>query len=421
VSAPRRIGRRAAVKYGVAGALGAVGVGSLAHGLSSARREEAAEVFRGDAPSGALWDAWLERGWAREALHYRALGRNVQCRICPNECLLEPGDRGRCRNRVHRDGKLWTLAYANPAALHVDPIEKKPLYHFLPATAAFSLATSGCSFRCLNCQNWELSQRKPEELKTVEEPALHLPSRGALALGPGDLARLTLEPEAVVAAARATGSRSIAYTYAEPTSFYEYTLDTARAARAAGIKNVAVTNGYLLREARAELAAVLDAANVDLKGFDEEGYRTLNAGKLAPVLETLVELQAAGVWLEVSYLVVPGYSDSPTAFARLAAFMVERLGPEVPLHLLRFVPKYKLEHVPSTPLATLREAARIAREAGLSFVYLGNARGEREASVTRCPGCHRVLVERDGYDVGTRALAGDKCPDCGRKIAGVWG
>ncbi|HOU94853.1 MAG TPA: AmmeMemoRadiSam system radical SAM enzyme, partial [Polyangiaceae bacterium] len=282
-------------------------------------------------------------------------------------------------------------------------------------------ATSGCSFRCLNCQNWELSQRKPEELKTVEEPALHLPSRGALALGPGDLARLTLEPEAVVAAARATGSRSIAYTYAEPTSFYEYTLETARAARAAGIKNVAVTNGYLLREARAELAAVLDAANVDLKGFDEEGYRTLNAGKLAPVLETLVELQAAGVWLEVSYLVVPGYSDSPAAFARLAAFMVERLGPEVPLHLLRFVPKYKLEHVPSTPLATLREAARIAREAGLSFVYLGNARGEQEASVTRCPGCHRVLVERDGYDVGTRALAGDKCPDCGRKIAGVWG
>jgi pyruvate formate lyase activating enzyme len=344
----------------------------------------------------------------------------VQCQVCPNECLLEPEDRGRCRNKVHKEGKLWTLAYADPVALHVDPIEKKPLFHFHPGSSAFSMATAGCSFRCLNCQNWEISQKKPEELKTTDAPALHLPERGSLAVGPDEIARLTLEPDAVVAAARATGSRSIAYTYAEPISFLEYMLDTARAARAAGLKNVAVTNGYLLREAGAELATVLDAANVDLKGFDEEGYRKLNAGHLAPVLETLRQLHEAGVWLEVSFLVVPGYADDLVAIGRLADWLVEHLGPDVPLHFLRFVPKYQLEHLPPTPIATLRDAARRARAAGVRFVYLGNARGVPDATTTRCPGCGRVVVARDGFALTRVDLDGAKCRGCGRPLPGVW-
>ena len=243
-------------------------------------------VFPGDAPAGKLWELWQKQGWVREARHYLKLGRNIQCKLCPNECLLEPEDRGHCRNRVHKDGKLYTLAYADPCALHVDPIEKKPLLHFLPRTRAFSIATAGCGFRCLNCQNWDISQRKPEETKDPRrEPMRLTPARVALACGSDDAEPLTMLPEDVVDAGRRTfDCPSIAYTYSEPIVWFEYMIDTAKAARAKKIKNCWITCGSIQNEPLLELCQVIDAANVNLKSFSEEIYRDLNTGKLEPIL-----------------------------------------------------------------------------------------------------------------------------------------
>ena len=416
------LSRRDLVKYGVAGTFGAAGVGSLWLGWRGESSDGAVAIFEHDAPQGELWAAWQARGWVKEARHYRELGKNLQCQVCPNECLLGPEDRSHCRNKVHKDGKIYTLAYGNPASVHIDPIEKKPLFHFLPSSPAFSIATSGCSFRCLNCQNWELSQKRPEDLKVVEGPELRLTLANAEALGRVDIDRASLFPEAVVDFARATGCASIAYTYAEPTSFYEYMLDTARAARTAGVRNVWVTNGYIRRQALEELAEELDAANVDLKSFSAATYQKLNGGQLQPVLETLKTLREAGVWVEVTNLMVPTYTDDPDETRRMCEWLVEHLGPDVPLHLSCFYPKYKLEHLPATPPGVLVEAKRIAHEAGLHFVYLGNVRGIPEAQTTLCPGCGKAVVRRTGYNVLDREVSRDgKCGHCGGRVAGVWG
>jgi pyruvate formate lyase activating enzyme len=377
-------------------------------------------VFKNDAPDHALWQQWQAQGWTHEARHYLKLGRNVQCKVCPNQCLLEPGDRGHCRNRVNHDGTLFTLAYGNACSMHVDPIEKKPLFHFLPGTEVFSFASSGCGFRCLNCQNWEISQRKPEETKNPQGAPLRLQPDRLHDLSQADFEHVGLFPDDAVALAQRTGCPSIAYTYSEPTAWYEYMLDTARLARQHKLRSAWITCGYVQPEPLAELCQVLDAANVNLKSFDQETYATLNTGKLQPVLDTLVALKRAGVWFEVTNLIVPSYTDRPAMIGQMCRWLVDRLGPDQPLHFSRFHPAHKLLHLPPTPIEILLEARDLARQAGLRYVYLGNVHEVDDAGTTYCPGCRKAVVERQSFAVRSQNLRAGKCAFCGTAIAGVW-
>ena len=418
---PRKFTRRDAITYGLVGAGGLAAAGALtATFFTSTGPQVSAEVFTGDAPGTALWEQWLARGWAREARHYLRLGGNVRCVLCPNACMLAPGDRGRCRNRVNVGGKLYTLVYGNPCALNVDPIEKKPLFHYLPGSRVFSLATSGCGFRCLNCQNWDISQRKPEQTKDPRGEPFRLTPGTLGRLTRADVDRMSLFPQDVVDIAAARGCPGIAYTYSEPTMFFEYMADTARLARERGIRNVWVTCGYIQKRPLAELCDWTDAANVDLKSFDDRIYRTLNSGSLQPILDTLVALKERGVWSEITNLVVPTYTDKPEMIRRMCGWMLDTLGPDVPLHFSRFHPRHKLAHLPPTPPDFLQQAKAIAVSAGLHYVYIGNIRGIKDAETTFCPACNKPVIERTIYTVTTRNLKDGKCRFCGEPIAGVW-
>ncbi|HVU36664.1 MAG TPA: AmmeMemoRadiSam system radical SAM enzyme [Opitutaceae bacterium] len=381
---------------------------------------EPADIFKGDAPNEATWRKWRERGWAKEAEHYVRLDRNVQCKVCPNNCILAPGDRSHCRNKINRDGTLYTLAYANPCTLHVDPVEKKPLFHFLPGSRTFSLATSGCVFRCLNCQNWEISQKKPEETKDPTGPELRLRPPLPRSLSSSDFRRLSLFPEDAPAVARASRCPSIAYTYSEPTAFYEYTLATCRAARRAGLRNIIVSCGSIEERPLRELLPWVDAAHIDLKGFDESAYRKLNTGHLDPVLRTLRVYQELGVWFEVVNLVVPTYTDDLDGIRRMCGWFVDHLGPDRPLHFSRFFPQHKLDQLEPTPVETLLRARDIAQAAGLRFVYVGNVPELEGTESTRCPGCRRTIVERNIFAVLRNDIVAGKCRHCGTTIPGVW-
>jgi pyruvate formate lyase activating enzyme len=419
---PTGVSRREVLKVGVAGlACAACGGAGIYYVAGRVRSAGASGVFPHDAPSGKLWQLWQERGWVREARHYLKLGENIQCKLCPNECVLEPEDRGHCRNRVYKDGKLYTLAYADPCAMHVDPIEKKPLLHFLPGTPVFSIATAGCGFRCLNCQNWDISQRKPEELKDPRGTPLRLTAQHLSLLAGDATDRLTMLPEDVVDVAERVGCPSIAYTYSEPIVWFEYMIDTAAAARAKKIKNCWITCGYIQEEPLLELCKVTDAANVNLKSYSEEIYRDLNTGKLEPILATLKTLKREGVWFEVTNLVVPTYTDKPEMIRQMCDWLLENLGPDYPLHFSRFHPAHKLTHLPPTPIDTLLAARDIARAAGLHFVYIGNCPEVPDGENTTCPGCKRLLVERNFFNVRAMRVADGKCPSCGTRIAGVWG
>ncbi len=386
--------------------------------LRSAPAQEA-DIFSGGAPKGRTWDLWRKRGWAREAAHYVRRDGAAECLLCPNHCILEPGDRGRCRNRVNIGGTLYTLAYANPCALHVDPVEKKPLFHFLPGTRTYSLATAGCVLRCLNCQNWEISQRSPEETKDAAGEELRLtPERP----GPRSLdeaRRATLMPEDLAAIAAALRCPSVSYTYSEPVAFYEYALDSSRAVRARGLRNILVTSAYIREAPLRELARWTDAAHVDLKGFDEAVYLKLNGGALRPVLDALLTLRRAGVWVEIVNLVVPTYTDRMDAIGRMCDWIAEALGPDVPLHFSRCHPAHKLRLAP-TPADTLEAARARAREAGLRYVYIGNVPGLKDAATTFCPRCAKAVVVRDVYSLAAIHLEGSACRFCGATIPGVW-
>jgi pyruvate formate lyase activating enzyme len=384
----RRLTRREFIKKGVAGVAGITAAG-YALNYFWKRSMSLPEPFDMKAPD-RLWK------WSREGYHYTKLGDNVQCNVCPNNCILSPDDRSICRNKVNKGGKLYTLAYGNPCAVHVDPIEKKPLYHFLPTSSIFSIATAGCNFRCLNCQNWQISQQFPEKTQNVE-----------------------LMPNAVVANAIAKKCTSIAYTYSEPTAFYEYMYDTAKLASAAGIKNVSVTNGYTSREALKDLCQYLDASNVDLKGFNEETHRKLNSGKLKPVMDTLKRMKEEGVWLEVTNLVVPGWTDDLDEIGEMCSWLYKNIGADNPLHFSRFSPMYKLRHLQPTPLRTLEKARQLALDAGLHYVYIGNVPGT-DAQNTYCPKCGKIVIERKGYVVAQDNVKNGVCEFCGEKIAGVW-
>ena len=319
-----------------------------------------------------------------------------------------------------RTGKLYTLAYADPCALHVDPIEKKPLLHFLPGTAVFSLAAAGCGFRCLNCQNWDISQRKPEETKDPRGAPVRLSPQQLHSLAGDDTDRLTLLPEDVVDVAEYFSCPSIAYTYSEPIVWFEYMIDIATAARAKKIKNCWITCGYIQEEPLLELCKVTDAANVNLKSFDEEIYRELNTGKLEPILATLKTLKREGVWFEVTNLVVPTYTDKPEMIRRMCDWLLANLGPDYPLHFSRFQPAHKLTHLPPTPVDTLLEAREIARSAGLNFVYVGNCPEVSDGETTFCPQCKKAVIERNIFSVLAMRVTGGKCQSCGTRIPGVW-
>jgi len=346
-------------------------------------------IFRNDAPA----EPWK---WSVEGYHYSKQGSSVQCQVCPNRCLLAPGDRSICRSKVNIEGILYSLTYGNPCAIHVDPIEKKPLNHFYPGSSVFSIATTGCNFRCLNCQNWEISQKKPEDVRHRD-----------------------MFPEEVVRETEERGISSIAYTYSEPITFYEYMYDTARLARAAGLKNVLVSNGYINREPLGKLCRYLDGANINLKSFDDAIYRSLNGGTLGPVLNTFKELHRLGVWFEITTLVVPTYVDDTEMIKRMCGWILAELGPYYPLHLSRFFPRYRLSRLPATPVTTLENLRETAIREGIHYVYLGNVPGH-EGTHTYCHNCHKILIERRGYQIARYNLKGGSCGFCGTPIPGRW-
>ncbi|MBN2449715.1 MAG: AmmeMemoRadiSam system radical SAM enzyme [Lentisphaeria bacterium] len=332
-----------------------------------------------------------------EAMHYTKLeGGRVQCQLCPRGCLLKNGERGLCRVRCNIDGTLRALTYGLPVSIHADPIEKKPLYHVLPGSTALSVATVGCNSGCVFCQNYEISQASPE-----------------------DVPRRPVSPAKLVEAAVLRGDEGIAYTYTEPTVFFEYMLDMARLARAQGLRNYWITCGQIRQGPLLELCKVLDAANVDLKGFSDAFYVEYCDFHLAPVLETIRTLHREGVAVEITNLIIPGGNDDPEMIRSMCRWIREELGPDVPLHFSRFHPAYKLTRRPATPMATLVRAREMALAEGLKHVYIGNARVEG-ASDTRCAGCGAVLLRREGYLVVENRLRNGACPDCGAPPRGIW-
>lgn len=326
-----------------------------------------------------------------------AAAGKVRCGLCRFRCLIAEGQRGVCGVRENRDGTLYTLVYGKSVAEAVDPVEKKPLYHYHPGSRTFSIATVGCNFRCLHCQNHEISQW-PHSGKAL--PGHDLP------------------PARVVAEAQQRGCGSISYTYTEPTIFFEYAYDTAVLARKAGLGNIFVTNGYITPEALAVIAPYLDAANVDLKGFSERFYREVAGATLNGVLDALRDYRRHGIWLEVTTLIIPGHNDSAAELREMAHFIVGELGCDTPWHLTAFHPSYRLLDQPATPARTLLMARRIGLEAGLHYVYLGNlSTGEGED--TLCPGCGKAVISRLGVWLQGMALRDGTCGYCGHAIAGV--
>jgi len=324
------------------------------------------------------------------------MSSRVQCLLCPHACVMADGERGTCRVRLNRGGELVSLVYGLPAAVHVDPVEKKPLFHFRPGSPTFSIASVGCNLGCLYCQNWDISQADPEDVPPLDMP-----------------------PEAVVEEALAAGCTSISYTYTEPVVWYEYMYDTAVLAREAGLANILVTAGYICEGPLRELIPVLDAANVDLKGITDSFYRGMCSGTLAPVLRCLEIMKDEGLWLEVTNLIVPGWNDSTDDLRSLVDDLASRLGPSVPLHFSRFFPMYRLTDLAPTPVETLQAARVEAQSAGLDFVYVGNVQVEG-GSTTVCPGCGRELVARTGYTVTRLDIVDGCCPSCGAAIPGRW-
>ena len=339
-----------------------------------------------------------ESRYIREARFYeKQPHKKTKCVLCPRECVIDDRERGYCGVRENRGGAYYTLVHSRVCSAHIDPIEKKPFFHVYPGTTAFSIATAGCNVNCKMCQNWEISQVRPEQVRNVYLP-------------PKELATL----------ARQNGCKSIAYTYTEPVVFYEYMVDSADAGHAEGVKSVVVTGGYINRKPLEELCRHVDAIKVDLKAFSEKYYEEIVNGKLKPVLDGLVTMKSRGMWTEIVYLVVPTLNDSDDEFRRLAKWVKAELGPDVPVHFSRFHPEYLLKNLPPTPLKTLERAKAIADSEGLHYVYLGNVPGH-PAESTYCHRCHKKIIDRVGYLVRSVEIKKGRCKFCNQEIPGVWG
>ena len=332
----------------------------------------------------------------KEAMLYKKLGSGiVECFLCSHRCRIYDSKYGICGVRKNEGGTLYSMVYGEIMAAHVDPIEKKPLYHVMPESLSYSIATIGCNFKCGFCQNWQLSQSAKRE-DVVDG--------------------IEMSPEEAVAEASEQGCRSISYTYTEPTVFFEFAYDTSKAARAAGLKNVFVTNGFMTAEAIDAIAPYLDAANVDLKSFSEEFYAEKCKGRLGPVLDSIKRLREKGVWVEVTTLLIPGENDSDGELDAIADF-ISGVSKDIPWHISRFHPDYRFQSRPPTSMEALRRAKEIGSKHGLKYVYLGNV---REGNDTRCHGCNEILVKRTHLETEINLIKHGKCVVCGAEIPGVW-
>jgi len=332
-----------------------------------------------------------------EAMYYKQLPDvRVECELCPRACKIADLERGYCGVRENRDGKYYTLVHSRVCALNVDPIEKKPLFHYMPGTRAYSLATAGCNIECKFCQNWQISQFRPEQIDSIK-----------------------ITPEEAVRFAKEKKCKTIAYTYSEPVVFYEYMYDTARVGKREGIGSVMISNGYIKKEPLIKLCKELNAVKIDFKAFTEKFYKETCSGELKPVLDTLLTLKEIGIWFEMVVLIVPTLNDSEKELRDMCSWINDNLGPDVPIHFSRFHSTYKIKNLPPTPVKTLEKARSIAIESGLNFAYTGNVPGHPGES-TYCPGCKEIVIKRVGYTILQNSLNGNECGNCKHPIPGVW-
>jgi len=332
----------------------------------------------------------------KEALYYQTKDSVVYCSLCPNYCVINLNRKGLCKNKINIEGKLFTLAYGNPCSAQIDPIEKKPLFHYFPKSRVFSISTGGCNFSCLNCQNHHISQ-----------------------VGADELENYNLTPEKIVETCITSNCPAIAFTYTEPTAFYEFALATAKVAKANGLKTILISNGYINQEPLKELSKYIDAANIDLKCFDDHIYKKLCGGSLQPVLNTIKTLKENNIWLEITNLIIPTWNDDIAMIEKMCQWLIENKFENVPFHFSRFSPNYKLNNIPSTPINTLEQAKKIAIDAGIKYVYIGNVY-DTHAENTFCPNCSKTIIERKGFRVLRNNIIEGKCSFCGENIAGVW-
>lgn len=331
---------------------------------------------------------------ALEARWYSKLDKGiVACRLCPRECVVPPGKRGYCRVRENRNGVYYSLSYGHPVTVHTDPIEKKPFYHVYPGSKAYSLATVGCNIECRFCQNWEISQARPEDMPVPYT-----------------------SPAKIASSAAAQGAKTIAFTYSEPTVFSEYVVDCAKAGRDAGVESIVITNGFITAGAQKDILPLVRAVKVDLKSFSQDFYEKVCSGQLQPVLDSLKRIKDSGTWYEIVVLLITGLNDNPDEHKRMAAWIVKELGPDVPVHFTQYHPAYKITNIPPTPVPVVQHATNIAAAEGCRYAYCGNVPGV--GANTYCPSCKNLVVERYGFSI--LKDSGGKCDKCGAKIPGIW-
>jgi pyruvate formate lyase activating enzyme len=355
------------------------------------------EMLRSSLPSMGTAHDCDDARFTVEAHFYNKLANGkIKCELCPRKCLVCDGERGYCGVRENHGGVFYSLVHSRVCAANVDPVEKKPLFHYLPGSLAFSVATAGCNVNCKFCQNWEISQSRPEQV-----PAEYMP------------------PQRVASLAAQWHCPTVAFTYSEPAVSSEFLMDTADAAHRAGLRSIVISNGYILPEPLKEVYGRMDAVKIDLKAFTDTFYSKIVTGQLKPVLETIATLHGMGKWIEIVYLVIPTLNDTEAEFTGLARWVKSNLGPDVPVHYTQFHPDYLLKNLAVTPLTTLERARAIALAEGLHFVYIGNIPGHPGEN-TYCPKCQRLLVERDGFEVRQMHVHNGRCPSCRQSIPGIW-
>ncbi|MDD3877738.1 MAG: AmmeMemoRadiSam system radical SAM enzyme [Bacteroidales bacterium] len=334
--------------------------------------------------------------WSKEVFYYEQKDTHIVCQVCPHECSIRPNERGFCKTKVNYNDKLYSIAYGNPCSVNIDPIEKKPLLHFKPQTQTFSLATAGCNFRCLNCQNWSISQISPIESRNYD-----------------------LMPDEVIIRSKRNNCQSISFTYSEPVVFYEYMFDIAKLAKENRLDSVLVSNGYINEKPLRDLAPYLSAANIDLKTFDTRKHLELTKGHISKVLNTIKVLNELNIWVEIANLVIPQWTDDMETIKRMCDWLADNNLSHLPLHFTRFSPMHQLAHLPVTPVSVLENAHKIAKEAGIKYAYIGNVPGH-ELENTFCPSCKKMIVERRGYHIINNRITNGKCSFCNTNIHGVW-